>query len=369
MADLPTDPAEAAAVRFDPEAVMEALYQGLLGRPADDGGMKGYVGALRQGYPLAKIVEEILGSAEFKARHPSGEPQAAAPLLELPDLTRLHPENYIRREGDAAIFWAKSDDDFRLIETLITNYRYYDSLGVWNPAIDLDKWVTAAIVEGLGASNCIELGCFSGPVLSLLADRGIDVCGIEVSHLAFVLAYSNIYQYLCFGSLLNQTLGRQFDVFLGMDILEHLSPLDLDAYIDEIARLVKPNGFAYINSPMFGADDMFGTVFEQYLPEWREAGEEHYWRHMHCDARGWPMHGHLVWASPQWWERAFLKRGLVRDRRIEREIHSLLEGFFERNAPARRSFFVLGHADSERDVEPICDRLRHTIGAALLKST
>jgi SAM-dependent methyltransferase len=251
------------------------------------------------------------------------------------------------------------------MESLITKYRYYDSFGVWAPKIDLDKRVTAAIVQGLGARSCIELGCFTGPVLSLLADQGVDVCGVEVSHLAFLLAHANVYEKLLFGNLLDLSFDRHFDVFLGMDILEHLNPLDLDRYVARLAQLVAPRGFAYINSPMFGTDDVFGTVFDAYLPEWRQAGEGEYWRYMHCDAKGWPMHGHLVWASPKWWESLFLKHGLVRDREIERAIHDLLRPFFEKHAPARRSLFVLRHSDLKPDVADTCRRLRAVISPLL----
>ena len=71
-----------------------------------------------------------------------------------------------------------------LMESLIQRHRYYDGLGVWSPFIDLDKEITAALVRGLGAHSCFELGCYTGPVLSLLAEAGVDVLGAEVSHTA-----------------------------------------------------------------------------------------------------------------------------------------------------------------------------------------
>lgn len=337
--------------------VVSALYLGILGRPADKGGFNSYLDALQRGIPLSDIIREMIASDEFQAH----QQPALANSVVLPDLTKLNPEKYLRTEADSSIFKAFSDDDFRLMESLIVKNRYYDGFGVWSPEIDLDKRVTAAIVKGLGARNCIELGCFTGPVLSLLAEQGIDVCGVEISHLAFLLAHANVREKIRFGDMLDLNFDRTFDLFLGMDILEHLNPLDLDLYIARMAQLVKANGFAYINSPMFGKDDVFGTVFETYLPEWQQAGEDVFWRHMHCDAKGWPMHGHLVWASPKWWERTFLKHGLVRDRNIERSIHALLEPFFEKMAPARRSFFVLKHSDFNPDIESTCRNLSLSI--------
>ena len=50
--------------------------------------------------------------------------------------------------------------------------------------IDPDKDITAAIVRGLGARGCFELGCFTGSVISILADAGVSILGTEVSHLS-----------------------------------------------------------------------------------------------------------------------------------------------------------------------------------------
>jgi hypothetical protein len=74
------------------------------------------------------------------------------------------------------------------------------------------------------------------------------------------------------------------------------------------------------------------------------------------------MHGHLVWASPRWWENAFLKQGLVRDRNIEGILHTLLDPFFQKMAPARRSFFVLKHFDFSPDAEGVRRNLSSALG-------
>lgn len=321
---------------MEDERVIEALYEGILKRAADSGGRQTYVLALRDGKPLADIVSDLLGSDEYRRKS-----AAIAPSRVLPDLTKLIPDKYVRTESDSVIFKASSVKDFDLLEDLIARHRYYDSLGVWTPKIDLDKRITAAIVGGLGARSCLELGCFSGSVLSVLQSQGVDVCGVELSHLAFVLAHDNIHQNLRFGDLLDLNFSEQFDVVLAMDILEHLNPTKLDRYIAKINALMQPNGFVYVNSPMFGTDDTFGSPFKSYVPEWRDEGDNVFWHHLHCDAQGWPMHGHLIWASPQWWEAAFASGGLVRDRRIEATIHGCLADFFDSYAPARKSFFVL----------------------------
>jgi SAM-dependent methyltransferase len=345
---------------LSPEEVVSALYEGIFRRRADPSGSAAYLNALLNGYSLSKIIEEMIASDEFRNVRGSN----VLPVITLPDLTSLYPEKYHKSNSGPPIFIADVDDDFRFLERLIIEHRYYDSLGVWSPAIDLDKQITAAIVEGLGARRCVELGCFTGPVLSLLADRGIEATGVEVSHLAFLLAYPNIRNKIRYGDLLSVDLDSSCDVFLAMDVLEHLSPLRIDEYIARIAKMISSEGFVYLNSPMFGADRVFGTPFEAYLSEWQRVGDASFWRHLHCDDIGWPMHGHLIWASPNWWERQFSNHGLVRDHAIEEVLHETLASFFER-APARRSLFVLKRAQNIGPQDETRDRIRVVLSRAL----
>jgi hypothetical protein len=125
-----------------------------------------------------------------------------------------------------------------------------------------------------------------------------------------------------------------------MDVLEHISPLELGRHIERIVSLLAEDGFVFINSPMYGNDPAFGTVFGAYLEEWHAVGDTSFWRDWPCDEKGWPEHGHLVWASVGWWSRLFEAHGLVRDHAIEDVVHRHLAGFFE-NTPARRALFVL----------------------------
>lgn len=327
-------------VDLNPESVVAALFDSLLGRAPGDQ-MAAYVQLLETA-GVAGVTRHLIGSDEFRARAPD------AYAVKLPDLSTLMPERYRRGGGDSLIYEARDAEGLRLMERMIVEHRYYDSFVAWHPIIDLDKRVTAAVVRCLGAQSVLELGCFAGSVLKLLDDAGVAVTGVEISHRAFLVAHPSIYHRIRFGDLLTLDLPPEgFDAFLAMDILEHLNPLDLDAYVARIAQLIGPQGFAYVNSPMFGEDDVFGQVFQQYLPAWREAGPDVFWTQLHCDAQGWPAHGHLVWAAPQWWEALFARHGLVRDREAERLIQARLAEFFAVRAPARKSLFVLRPVGAE----------------------
>jgi len=332
--------------RFSPKYVATALYRGILDREPDLAGFAEKIALLRSGRELEEVIRIFICSPEFRSQFT----QSLVPPAPMHELRAAIPDRYetqLVRGAPITVYVARTDADITLMASLIDRHRFYDRFGVWSPVIDLDKEITAAIVRGLGARSCFELGCFTGPVLSLLADSGVTVLGAEVSHLAFAFAYPNIREAILFGDLLTLDIDRRFDVVLCMDVLEHVSPLRLDQYVQKILSIVDDDGYVYLNSPMWGRDRTFGVFEEPYLEEWIAVGDKAYWRHWPCDEKGWPIHGHLVWASADWWERKFLDYGLVRDTEIEQAIHQNLATFFEL-AMGRRSLFVLRRATNRR---------------------
>ena len=165
---------------LSPPRIATALYRGILEREPDLDGLRNQIRRLRSGAPLEQVVRNFITSPEFR----SSFLERVVPAVQLPDLRALVPSNYEVENtclGDVVVYVARSAADIGLMASLIDRHRYYDRFGVWSPVIDLDKEITAAIVRGLGAKSCFELGCFTGPVISLLADAGIKVLGTEVS--------------------------------------------------------------------------------------------------------------------------------------------------------------------------------------------
>jgi SAM-dependent methyltransferase len=342
------------------EDLAAALFRAIFDREPDLPWMHAWAAAPHvTGETVERAVRAMITSSEFQTRML----RTLVPEAELPDLTLAMPERY-RLEpipgGALRVHVADTDADIAVLERLIETHRYYDRFGVATPVVDLDKQITAAIVTGLvagpvaglGAGSCFELGCFTGPVLSLLAEQGLRVLGTETSHLAFVFARANIRAAMRYGDLLSLPIEDRFDTVLCMDVLEHISPLRLDAYLAKLLSLLDADGYLYVNSPMFGRDATFGMVEAPYLAEWRSVGDASYWRHFPCDGRGWPLHGHLVWASPAWWTQKFAAHGLIRDPVIETAIHRRLGGFFDLTV-GRRSLFVLRRAANRNDPEAV----------------
>jgi SAM-dependent methyltransferase len=331
---------------FSPEHVATALYRGILEREPDSDGFRLNVKLLRSGQALERVIRSFVISPEFRSRILAG----FVPVTPLPDLRASLPGSYETQSVGGVpmtVYLARTDADIALMASLIDRHRFYDRFGVWSPVIDHDKKISAAIVRGLGARSCFELGCFTGSVISLLANAGVSVLGAEVSHLAFAFAQPNIREAMIFGDLLTLDIDRRFDVVLCMDVLEHVSPLQLDYYVEKLLSLIEEDGYIYLNAPMWGKDHVFGVFEEPYLEEWLTVGGQSYWRHWPCDDKGWPIHGHLVWASAHWWERKFRDYGLVRDTVIEQVIHQNLATFFEQ-AKGRRCLFVLRRPDNRR---------------------
>ena len=60
---------------------------------------------------------------------------------------------------------------------------------------------------------------------------------------------------------------------------------------------------------------------------------------LHVNEAGWPLNGHLTWATAAWWQESFQEVGFQR----ESESNAPCTEFttvFEITAPARKSFFV-----------------------------
>src|SRR6516165_5952675 len=331
---------------FSPEHVVTALYRGILDREPDVAGFEDNVDRLRAEQSLEHVFRSFVASPEFRSRFT----QSLVPPAPVPDLRASIPGRYqtqLVRGAPMTVYVARTDADVSLMASLIDQHRFYDRFGVWSPTIDYDKEITAAIVHGLGARSCFELGCFTGSVISLLADAGVSVLGAEISHLAFAFAQPNIREAMIFGDLLTLDIDRRFDVVLCMDVLEHINPLQLDHHIEKLLSLIDEDGYIYLNAPMWGKDHVFGVFEEPYLDEWLAVGDQSYWRHWPCDDKGWPVHGHLLWASSDWWERKFRDYGLIRDTVIEQAIHQNLGAFFEQ-AIGRRCLFVLRRPGNRR---------------------
>lgn len=325
---------------YTADDLIRMLYRKLLKREPDATGLEAWKKQIKKGTSIEDIFQGFLDSAEYKRKNKKFESN----LSPLPPLWEIMPEKHKRVIGsddkEYIVFVVDDYSDFDALENAITDHAYYDRPGIWNSEIDQDKLIMADIALFSGATNCLDYGCFNGPILSVLKDKGISVTGVDLSHLAFLTAFENIRKDLFFGDLLNIEADREFDFIFCLDILEHINPNKVGNYVNKLASLLQNGGRIFINSPMYGVDRRFGGGHRSVLPEW--TGDELY-RSLLCDKGGWPEHGHLIFAAPIWWERLLNKYGLVRNIEFESIIFERHLDHFEKTA-GRRPFFVLEKA-------------------------
>jgi Domain of unknown function (DUF4214)/Methyltransferase domain len=338
------------------EQFLAVTYRELLGRPLDPSGRANYLQKLRGGATREDIVRELMQSDEYRRR-------VEQSTLGLPDLCEKDPSRYaVLRADDGSMvctFVAETFEDFDWIEAAILENGFYEKPGVWELSIDLDKRVMAEIVTLLEPRSAIEVGCSSGGVLACLHESGVDVCGVDISTFAHEHAPPSIRDRIRLGDITTMNFGREFDVAFGLDIFEHVHPAKLEAFITALIAPLASGGFLFVNIPAYGLDEVFGEAFPMTLPEWRsDAARGRMFRNLEVDERGYPVHGHMIFATTNWWVDRFEAAGVRRLPALERAVHEQYDDYFDDKSPARRSFYVLGKNCDPQRVADLVARIR-----------
>jgi SAM-dependent methyltransferase len=258
----------------------------------------------------------------------------------LPDLTAERPERY-SRSGDFLVYHAESRADFDWLEHCIRTHGFYERPGPWGYGVDFDKTVLAAFMASLGVTEMLEIGCGDGGALVCAKRLNIAVSGLDVSAFARDRAPKSVRRKIRIGELLDTAVGPVKAV-CAFDLVEHISPNKLDAFMGKLAGVLEPGGVAVFNTPAFGDDRVFGQIHTYWLDEWKGDDQRgRLWRHLPCDDRGFPLMGHLVWADWTWWERLFERHGLRRLDTVEHALHARFDNIMS-YSEARKSYFVLG---------------------------
>lgn len=324
---------------------VDAAFRDILGRDADQGGLDFYRGVLRSGVRRTAVLLDIMRSPEFRRSLAPPAPSA------LPNLVLQRPERY-RRTVDRSsnqsilVFDAARASDFDWLESAIITNGYYEAPGVWILEVDFDKKLVAEMMTAFAPQAALELGTAAGAVLECLDDLGVAAEGVEISAMAIAKAAERVRGRIHHGDLLALDLPPKYDLVFGLDVFEHLNPNKLDAYLARMAAITREDGFLFCNIPAFGADDVFGTVFPFYVDAWAEEAQNGLLRTLHTEETGYPIHGHLAWATAPWWVGRFEAAGFTREVEIERAFHRKYDGYMTKRSPARCAFFVFGKPGS-----------------------
>ena len=97
----------------------------------------------------------------------------------------------------------------------------------------------------------LEAGCGTGGMLRRLSPFGVGI-GIDFSPLALAHAHRKIPNDLCRASITQLPFTNySFDLITSFDVLYHRAIADDQTALNEIARLLKPNGIVLIRVPAF----------------------------------------------------------------------------------------------------------------------
>ncbi len=323
------------------EQFVQLCYRFFLQRDADEEGFCHFIEKLNNGHSRAEIVQEIMQASEFDELKNKYNP------LELPSLRKIRPEQYelcrqLDTDENALAFRVTSPTDYDWLEEMIVTHGYYDNIGAWNLEIDDDKKVIAGMAQLFQPGKSVELGCSTGSVVKLMREAGIAADGVEISHLAMSFAHRKIRPYIHFGDFRRLNLALDYDLIIGMDVFEHLNPNILGEYIVRCRELLGQGGYIFTNIPAYGNDIVFGEVHSLVFDEWKaQVSTGDNFSTLHVDSAGWPISGHLIWATSTWWLYQFETRGFRREVEIEKALHAKFDSYIEEKTPARKSFYVL----------------------------
>lgn len=93
-----------------------------------------------------------------------------------------------------------------------------------------------------------DIGCERGELLAVLKQAGCDVVGTQLSQQAADFARDTFGIFVFVGQLRDAPFDAgSFDTVLMINVLEHLP--DPTAYLDDVARLLKPGGMFWVEVP------------------------------------------------------------------------------------------------------------------------
>ena len=110
----------------------------------------------------------------------------------------------------------------------------------------------------INQKSVLEIGFGSGSLMSWMRDQGAEVTGIEIQSELVESAKDNGFKSF---SSLDNIKDRSFDIVIGLDVFEHIERSQLNLYLTNISRILKPGGYLIARFPNCQSPN---GVFTQY---------------------------------------------------------------------------------------------------------
>ena len=135
------------------------------------------------------------------------------------------------------------------IEHPLVNDTVFPSLESWVSHLIHQKAYEEAtrLVTGKAV---LDLGCNVGYGMSIMAQTATSVAGLDISPMSVEAAQKRLgpgVDIRCYDGTQSTFAAHSFDVVTSFQVIEHIS--DYDAYLTEIARVLKPDGIAIFTTP------------------------------------------------------------------------------------------------------------------------
>lgn len=106
--------------------------------------------------------------------------------------------------------------------------------------------------------NCLDVGCGTGDLVSILRTYGIDAYGVEISEHALELADKSVRPFLKHGNIVKLPYkNNEFDLVLTFDVLEHLERSTIKKAIDESIRVSRK----FVMHKIFTSENLWIRIF------------------------------------------------------------------------------------------------------------
>ena len=109
-------------------------------------------------------------------------------------------------------------------------------------------------VDDLNACKVLDYGCGKGHIMQHFCEKGINIWGIDMAINAMEASFERCKKYKCFQEVKIFDGGRlpfdsnSFDLVVCTECIEHVLPEHMDGLLDEILRVVKPEGRVLITT-------------------------------------------------------------------------------------------------------------------------
>ncbi len=179
-------------------------------------------------------------------------------------------------------------------------------------------------------TRVLDVGCAKGYQVLALRREGVEAWGIDISDYAVSEAPAEVEPYLKVEEYRKVHFpDGYFDLVLALEVLEHIPPTQIREVVRELRRLT--SRWIWASIPCYGANPYGpdGCLEGKVQPERINYYRKHVvdlasFRHLVRDIEGYPIHGHLIAASFDWWTALFTSLGFLRRGDMEGEINRRL---------------------------------------------